>query len=219
MEMYIRRLLPTIVALLLTSPVLAGPLPTDPNALPSWQGSTLFSDSNGGFNLVVNVEYAVYAPGQFSASAALGLPADPSGGVDYVYAYQALNDANLSTTNLINLSVGLTPGAIPTGSTNIAFVPGFGLNPNVDQFVPAGDPKTSARYTWASPLLNPGLNSTVVFFTSPYGPHLVLSSITGGHATLDSTALPSPVPEPSVFVLAATAAACLFGVKLSRKNS
>jgi hypothetical protein len=219
MEMNLSRLLPTVLALLLiASPALAGPLPTDTNAIAGWQGSTLFSDSNGGFNLVVDIEYAVYAPGQFGSSAALGLPADPSGGADFVYAYQALNNVNLSTTNLINLSVGLTPGTIPNGSTNIGFVPGFGLNPNVDQFIPAGDPKTSARWTWAVPLLNPGINSTVVYFTSPYGPGLLLSSITGGHATLDSTALPSPVPEPSTLLLAAIAAACLFGVKLSRNS-
>lgn len=219
MEMNIKRLLPAVLVLLLAaSPALAGPLPTDANAIVGWKGSTQFSDSNGGFNLVIDIEYAVYAPGQFGSSAALGLPADPSGGADFVYAYQALNDVLLSTTNIINLSVGITPGAVPNGSTNVGFVPGFGLNPNLAQFIPAGDPKTSARWTWAAPLLNPGLTSTVLYFTSPYGPDLVLSSITGGHATFDSTALPSPVPEPSTFLLVAIAAACLFGVKLSRKR-
>lgn len=214
METITRRLLgSTLVLLLLAGSALAGPLPTDAAAIGGWQGSKNFFDTNGGFNLSVDVEYAVYAPGQFALSAALGFPVDPSGGADFVYAYQALNDGMISTTNLINLSVGLTPGAIPNGSTNIGFDPGFGLNPNVTAFVPAGNPKTSARWTWAAPLLNPGLSSTVVFYTSPYGPSMVLSSITGGHATFDSTALPSPVPEPSAVVLAAFAVAGLLGLK------
>jgi hypothetical protein len=42
-------------------------------------------------------------------------------------------------------------------------------------------------------------------FTSPFGPHMVLSSIKGGYKTADSELLRSPVPEPSNLVLSAVA--------------
>jgi hypothetical protein len=213
MDKNFRRCAAILVCVLSASSAWAGPLTSDGAALPAWKGTKLFSASSGGFNLNVNVDYAVYAPGQFSLSAALGFPTDPSGGADYVYAYQPLNNAPAGTTNLINLSVGLNPGANPA---NVGHLAGLGQVSNVDQFIPVGTPKTSARWVWTSPLLNPGSNSTVLYFTSPLGPQFLLSSITGGHATLASAALPSPVPEPSTFLLAAIAVACLFGVKLSR---
>src|SRR3954447_21860933 len=55
------------VLVLLGGSALAGPLPTDPNALNAWQGSKIISSGK----ITATVEYAVYPPGQFSSSAAL----------------------------------------------------------------------------------------------------------------------------------------------------
>src|SRR5262245_48184350 len=82
------------VVVLTATTALAGPLFADPAALPGWTGSSGFVGANGGFKLNANVEFAVYAPGAFGTSAALGFPggADPSGGTQFVYAYEIFNN-------------------------------------------------------------------------------------------------------------------------------
>jgi len=188
---------------------IAGPLPTDPNALAAWRGSTLFT--NGG-SLKVDVEYAVYAPGQFDTSAALGFPShvpvDPSGGTQYVYAYELFNNVGGTFVDL-NLSVGVAVGGIPNGSTNITNDPGTpegGVPPNHSEFIPGSDPEQAAKWSYDSGLAV-GAHSDILLFTSPFGPQFFQSSMQGGHATVASSQLPSPVPEPAGVVLAVIGAA------------
>lgn len=219
----ITRLFQTAVALLtLSAAAVAGPLPVDPNAIPGWQGSANFLGVNGAFTLSAAVEFAVYAPGQFPTSALLGNPGaiDPSLGTEYVYAYEVFNQGNAV---MISLSVGIQPGGIPNGSTNVTHdpvSPELGLAPDISQFIPAGDPKTSAKWSYTTSLLLPGLHSDILLFTSPFGPHMNLSSMVGGHATLASSALPSPlpVPEPATLALSLVAATCLVATQLIRRR-
>jgi hypothetical protein len=196
----------------------AGPLPTDPNAMMFWQGSQSFVGSANGHTLDAKVEYAVYVPGAFGTSAALGFPAafDPSGGTQFVYAYEIFN--NLVSTAIVKaLSVGLEIGAIPNGSMNIGHAPVIpGLTPDFSQFIPGTDPEQSAKWTWATTTFPANNNSDILLFTSPLGPEFFSSSMTGGNATLASALLPSPVPEPATFVLAATALGSLLLLTASK---
>src|SRR5262245_23020689 len=73
------------VLCLIAGSAAAGPLVGDPAAMLGWSGNKNFNNPG---KIQADVNYAVYAPGQFSLSAALGNPFDPSGGTDYVYAYE-----------------------------------------------------------------------------------------------------------------------------------
>ena len=200
------------VLLLLVSISSAGPLPTDPNAIPGWQGTATFTGTTGGFTLKAEVDYAVYAPAtlsplfNFDNSAALGGPAafDPSAGTQYVYAYEINNDPT-GTAIALNLSVGLLSGSVITSSANIdddPVSPDGGLAPTLDQFIPtSNNPKTNAKWSWTSNFPTPGQHSDILIFTSPYGPTMFNAAMQGGQTTIAPGTLPSPLPEPTSMAL------------------
>jgi hypothetical protein len=200
----------------------AGPLPTDPAAIPAAQGFAVFSGANPSASHTIHakVEYAVYAPGTFSGSAALGLPADISGGSQYIYAYEIFNDGNDANVSL--LSVGLFAGAVANNATLISHIPGSpeaGTVPDVSSFNPATiAPKTNARWSFNSPKLAIGDHSDILIFASPYQPQWKVSSMTGGFTTGASAVLPSPIPEPGTFILSAMAVACLVAARGLRRR-
>jgi hypothetical protein len=205
-----------VVLVLLTGVAAAGPLPLDPNGMGApWQGTASFSGTTGANTLNAQVDYAVYAPGQFGTSAALGAPghtpADPSGGADYVYAYEIFNGVPAGTVIDLNLSVGLASGAIPNGSTNITNDPGTpagGVAPSLSQFIPGSDPEQAAKWSYTTGLAV-GAHSDILIFTSPFPPQFFLSSMQGGHATIASSPLPSPTPEPATATLSIIGVVCL----------
>ncbi|MEX0677064.1 MAG: PEP-CTERM sorting domain-containing protein [Pirellulales bacterium] len=207
-----------------------GALLTDGNA--SIQGSKLFSGGNVlNQTLIASVEYAVYAPGDFGTSVALGLPAlaDPSGGAEYVYAYEIFNDVG-GQLRVAALSIALNPGVITNIATNVSHAPGTpeaGLAPNAWTFIPiAVDPPSNVKwsYTVSPNLLTVGLHSDILLFTSPFGPTFLNASMTGGSASSAPKAgdpavlLPSPIPEPSTLVLSALAAGLLAAGYLRRRK-
>jgi hypothetical protein len=214
----------TLVLVSLVNVGIAGPLTTDPNALSAWQGTTLFSGTVGSFTLKANVDFAVYAPGQFGTSAAMGFPghspADPSGGAEYVYAYEIFNSVSGGNAIDLNLSVGLAVGGIPNGSTNITndpLTPAGGIAPDASTFIPGTDPEQSAKWSYNNGLAI-GAHSDILIFTSPFAPQLLLSSMQGGHATTASSPLPSPVPEPATMTLSLVSSAALIGFARFRRR-
>ncbi|MEX0936494.1 MAG: PEP-CTERM sorting domain-containing protein [Pirellulales bacterium] len=196
----------------------AGPLPTDPNALPAWQGSVTFDGTTPvATNLTVEVEFAVYAPGQFSTSAALGSPVLPAGAADhYVYAYQVFNtlDGDLAFGSL---SVGFQDLVDFVDDlenpANASFLSGFGADPSDASLIaPSGVP-TSVVWDF-DPLLAPGdsvdgENSTVLYYTSLFPPEFDRATVIGSLGTFDIQQLPSPTPEPGSLVLALAGVAML----------
>jgi hypothetical protein len=224
-----KRLCLTLVALCAcVGSASAGILPSDPNAF--LQGSKVFSGGNLlGQTLISRVEYGVYAPGMFGTSVALGLPAgfDPSGSTEYVYAYQIFNDIG-GQLRAATLSVDLVPGVI----SNLAFVshaagtPAGGLAPTNWDFIPiAVNPPANVKWSFLSPnLLNTGLKSDILLFTSPLGPTFRNASLTGGSGSIAPpvagpfVTLPSPTPEPSTLVLAASAVGLLAAGYLRRRR-
>jgi hypothetical protein len=215
-----------VASCLAASSALAGPLPTDPAALAAWQGTTSFSFTNPVTLRVLetDVEFAVYAPGQFSSSAALGLPVLPLGAVNhYVYAYQVYNNLNgLGDVDVTQFSVGFQD--LIDGSddlempANASFLPGFGTNPGPPSLGPPALP-TSVVWTWNPPLDDATMQfSTILYYTSPFAPELDTATVNGTVAAT-TRPMPSPLPEPSSVVLALFGfAALIFGYRRRRGN-
>lgn len=160
-------------------------------AIPAFTGSQLFDDNFFGFTVSANVDFAVFAPGAFGVS----FPGqDPSGGADFVYAYQIEN----LDTPVTQFTVGLD-GNEPLGA--IGFVSDIGLtDPSTAVYVGAGP--TSAAWDFASPgTIANGGSSAILFFTSAAAPHL--DSATVAAAWSNSHDLPSPLPEPATLGLMA----------------
>jgi hypothetical protein len=198
----------------------AGVLPTDPAAIAGAKGSLTINgqDFAAKNSFKALVEYAVYDIGDFSNSAALGFPADPSGGTEYIYAYQIQNTG--VDEALLLLSVGLFTGGVEDNASIVGFLASPNLNPNNSTFTPASvAPKTHARWSFTSGTFTVGLTSDVLYFASPNPPQWKTSSISGMNATAGSGKLPSPVPEPAAWVLAAFGAACLLAVKCLRRRA
>jgi hypothetical protein len=202
--------------------VRAGPLPTDPDAMPLWQGSASFIGANAGATktLHAKVEYAVYAPGTFAGSAALDTPTDPSGGTHYVYAYEVFHLVTGDST-VSNLSVDLVTGAIPNSWNGIGHDPALpegGATPVSSNLINGIDGwKDNAKWNFV-PGLGTGLHSRILLFTSQYEPHMRISSMQGSNTTLASQLLPSPIPEPATYALAIIGAASLLSVRYLRRR-
>jgi hypothetical protein len=206
------------VALLVASSTChAGPLPADGNAIPGWQGSVAYVSAQGPLNLNAAVEYAVYAPnpGASKFDATFGPGADPTNGAHYVYAYQVYNLSS-AFTGVIQLSVGLD-GDEPISSLDS--LPILGIDPLTAAFNPAGGPPFSnvlwKDYGAANGRVNSGQNSSILFFTSPFGPEFDDGAIQANLPNLTHQ-LPSPTPEPSTLLLAGLAVALspLFGRRI-----
>lgn len=197
-----------VALLVASSTAMAGPLPGDANALPAWQGSVAYASAMGPLSLDAAVEYAVYAPnpGFSNFDTSFGPGADPTNGAHYVYAYQVYNFAS-ALTGVIQLSVGLD-GNEPISSLDS--LPILGLDPLTAAFNPAGGPPFSnvlwKDYGAANGRVNSGQNSSILFFTSPFGPEMDDGALLANLPNLTHP-LPSPTPEPSTLVLVGLAVA------------
>ncbi len=200
-----------IVALLQGSVAKGGLLATDSAAYndgtTTWRGTQPFTS----FGLLdVNVDYAVYAPGQFQLSSALQNPTDPSSGTQYVYAYQLLNDVG-GTLPVTAFSVGFTD----VGDTDAGTEGANKLVSNVGYIspFPAGAVPSNTAYNGQSAVWNyataltTGTESAVLVYTSPYPPETDFASVQGFAS--DQERLPSPVPEPASGLLLLLFAAAL----------
>ncbi len=193
-----------LVSGLVGSSVSAGVLVSGGGGMPGFTGSQLFDNGSGGFTVSANVDFAVFAPGAFGIAFPGG---DPSGGADFVYAYQIEN----LDTDVITMTVGLD-GNETLGA--VGFIGDVGLvNPSASQFV--GTEPTSAAWTFTPGQLTTGLSSAILFFTSADAPELDSATVLASFADVHD--LPSPVPEPaSLFSLVALGAGIVFVAKRHR---
>ena len=196
----------------------AGPLASDGNAAVHGTSAPLFFSINVGttFLISANVDYGVYAPGKFDLS--FGAGADPSGGTQFVYAYQVFNtganDVNTVANPISIFTEGLGPNADAQNIEALPLIHGnYGQLPDSASF--AGT--TSARWDYTNnPLPIAGGTSQILLFTSPHGPSLQPGSIQGGGLGA-SQPLPSPVPEPSTVALMGLGVFFLAGVQLRKR--
>ncbi len=183
------------IVIVISSPTQAALLSGDPNALPAWQGTQSFFNTDGFFTLDVTVDYAVYAPGQYGGT-------DPSGGTQFVYAYQVSNNANPVSVGVSQFSVGLIPGsgAANQGEDASVGAPGLpgGISPDAQSLGATG-----ARWFFIADTVDFADHSTVLLFTSPNAPQLVSATVADGGLS-DVSMMPSPgieVPEPATLAL------------------
>jgi hypothetical protein len=187
-------------------------LATDSNAMSGWHGTSIVTASIGSFT--VDVQYAVYAPGQFNLSFS---GEDPSGDAQYVYAYQLFN-SDTSAASIREFTVGLDGDESPANIGAVAS--SLGNATNSAYF--AGSLPTSAVWSYVDNKLSPGSNSKILIFTSPYGPEWDSATLLGTKGSVGQApgdGLPSPVPEPAA-VLGLASIGCLFVLaRLFRRKS
>jgi hypothetical protein len=190
-------------------------LATDANAMTGFHGTQDFSTSIGTLSMKGEVDYAVYAPGQFNLT--FGAGSDPSSDKRYVYAYQMHNTGGTSDRDLGFLSVGFnqaTAGGSNPTDLGILLVGEHGDDPSSSSFIPvSGPPYHSATWNFSVPIPD-GHFSEILLFTSPFAPEFYDSSVQGGGLSRQSR-LPSPVPEPG----AALAACGIMGALLIRRRN
>jgi hypothetical protein len=179
-------------------------LQSDPNGMPAWQGVQQFRSLMN--VLSVDIEYCVYEPGKFDDTWGL----DPSGGTDYVYAYQVFNDLDPHPTqnppmkgSLSHFSVHLDDNE---QAANIGFVAGTNVDPSNSAFT-----LHTAGWDFVNPALDYMDISDVLYFTSPFGPEWDDGAITGAGLG-DQQDMPSPTPEPTTLTLLGIAAV-FFGAR------
>ena len=173
-----------------------------------WRGSenysgTLFFDS-----VDADVEFAVFAPGDFQSfldENSINF-VDPAPG-EFIYAYQILNIAG-GTTGVTGLSVGLD-GNEALGAIAPTFIPvaaGYGTYspaPIQDPGGTGGGPGVTTSSVWNPLAFTPGEASGILFYSSPDGPELGYSTVNGGIAAQQKAlSLPNPVPEPTTLLFA-----------------
>ncbi|KPK84766.1 MAG: hypothetical protein AMJ81_04845 [Phycisphaerae bacterium SM23_33] len=171
----------------------------DPNGMGGdWQGRRAYL-SQPINAIAVDIEFCVYAPGQFERSYP-GL--DPSGGAHYVYAYEIFNDLDPhpspSPGYVERFSVGLDTDE---QAANIGFIDGAGQNPNTWGLGPQ-----TAGWNFNDPTLSHPSVSDVLLFTSRFGPELDTATVSGSYALAATEYLPSPLPEPAALSLLAAGA-------------
>ena len=184
-------------------PASAGVLETGTGAMPGWFGETTFF--NGTF-FNAGVEFAVFAPGDFDT--VFGSGADPSGGTEFVYAYQFFNYGAAIPVPIVKVSVGLDAdepfGGVPLG--NVGFLAGAGVDPNPTSGAFAAD-MFSVRWDFLAPTIAPAQNSDILLYTCPtlpeWGNVVAKNSYAQELTVLNGVPNPSLtyVPEPGTMAL------------------
>jgi len=207
----------------------AGVLVGDGNAIGgSYNGSVHIYQSMGGpFVVDADVDFAVYAPGDFDSS----FPGeDPSGGSLYVYAYQVFN----SDSNIKGVTVGLHSDAARTVGIDLAylgpapgspaFVAGSGNEaPTSDYYVGSPAP-TSVRWDFTGGTLGNGESSDILIFTSVWGPGMDSCTVmagwthTGEVVSPDPNSVYPPAPEPASLALLGLGAAVFLTARSRRAD-
>jgi hypothetical protein len=193
-------------------------LASDANAIDGFHGTQDFSVSMATLSMKGEVDYAVYAPGQFKLT--FGAGSDPSNDARYVYAYQMHNTGGTADRDLGYLSVGFnqaSPGGSNPSNIGILTVGDHGDNPTDFNFVSGNGnpPWHSATWNFETPPIPDGHFSEILIFTSPFPPAFYDSSVQGGGLSRQSR-LPSPVPEPATALVACGLAGALL---IRRRNS
>jgi hypothetical protein len=184
-----------------------GSLYNDPAAMAGFTGTATFNLSQASSTLNVDVEYAVFAPGQYAGS-------DASGGGAYIYAYQIFN--NFASNAAVDFfSVGILSGS---GIDMVYTDTNYGISGGIDPF--AFQFPQSAGYMFTSQSLNPSQHSSVLLFNSMYLPTIGFGTLSGGGLgemcilTVPST-VPAIIPEPATIALLVPA---IFALRNKRKK-
>jgi len=180
-------------------------LADDPNGMSAWQGEITVTGPMPGIMevLAVQIDYSVYAPGQF----ALSFPGqDPTGGERYIYAYQLFNNlvphpadqTAYGPDYVSRFSVGLDQDEL---AGDCSYLLASGIIPDGVDIVGAGSTQAGWDFTLGQMAysVTPPAISSVLLFSSPYGPELDSATVSGWQTA--SGQLPSPIPEPATMLV------------------
>jgi len=169
----------------------AGLLRDDPNAMDGWQGTRRFTASDSAHTLEVDVDFAVYAPGDFGGGY------DPSGATEYLYAYEILNTVNSDSVEVSSFTVGLETASQAGNMGTDGGPPGVpgGVSPAF-----YGITGSSAVWSFLFDQIGYGEDSVTLIYTSPFAPQWLTASVHDGGLS-DKQSLPSPMPEPATVAL------------------
>ncbi len=191
------------VVLLLVCSARGGVLVSDPNGMGGqWQDTVRFQTAMS--VTTADVDYCVYAPGQF----ALSFPGwiDPNNSAystHYVYAYQIFN---VSTApyygSVTRFSIGVGTYDQPDNNSFIDD-PSY-VNPSAMQLG-----VNTVGWDFNSPELTYGNVGDILYFSSPFGPATDTATVQGTYGLTDTDWLPSPAPEPATIALLAAGMALL----------
>jgi MYXO-CTERM domain-containing protein len=178
-------------------------LATDVNAMAGFKGNTDFTAVLGTLSMKAEVDYAVYAPGQFNLT--FGAGADPSNGLRYVYAYEIHNTGavgNASERDPGFFSVGFDGNENPQNIGFVNIIAGD-TSPSAAMFIPVASPPFASA-TWDfNPVIPDTKWSEILIFTSAAPPEFDDASVQGGGlTTMKRLPSPLPVPEPGTALAA-----------------
>ena len=167
------------ITLVVAAPADAGVLETDSAAIVGWHGKKDFQNNifpSPTYDFFAKVDYAVYAPGQMANSDHFDASDDPSGGTEYVYAYQIFNTGQ-DTLPITELSVGLNNDEVVANQQSLPDPLGPPSHvPDDMSFQGAGPTYDSAWWFFDKdkgndiPVGDPDPKSEILIFTSPSGP-------------------------------------------------
>ena len=166
----------------LTRCALAGPLASDTLALTEFRGTAHFNANNV---LKVDLDYAVFPPGAYPHNNSSGQ--DPSGGSEYVYAFQIFNVSTNRTLTTIGITLAKCSGTHHLMLDPLH--PAQNGSPPSDLFILPD----SITIDFLAVQLAPGSHSSVILFTSQNPPNWVLSAAQDG-GLADQKLVPSPLP-------------------------
>ena len=202
------------------------PLPTS-SALSGFHCSTHWSHSGGIRHLDANVDYAVFAPGNYPRDLSNFLPyldirpnpdvpfpnPDPS---DYLYAYEIYNNAN-SNDNFFFLSVGIQSKQLVNSlGRDLGADPG-GIDAAL-AFLGLDGAKYFMFFNPGDHELAPGEHSVVLLMSSPYAPTFESSYIFSASGMTGEAFLPSPIPTPTAAIAGLVGLLSLAAWKLPRRQ-
>jgi len=165
----------------------------DPAAMTGFTNKTSFSITMSGSVLKADVEYAVYAPGNYPGD-------DITSGNEYIYAYQIFNSTQ-SNVAVDFFSVGILIGS----SVDFVYTDtSYGVLGGADPF--AFNFPQSAGFVFIGDALNSGQWSDVLIFSSTHLPTIGFGTVSGGGLSgMGSLATPSVLPEPATILFIAPA--------------
>jgi hypothetical protein len=214
----------SIAILSLPTVAWGGLISGDTYAIDGWHGTLQWTGTtNPAYpplkSLYANIDYAVYAPGDF-AKTFTGWT-DPSDGDQYVYAYQLFNDAHTPASDdaaIRTFSMGIHSGEqiadVYYGTIDDA---GTTLDKTPTSWVWSGTPTATSiigSFNTSSNRITVGTRSVILYFTSEYGPTWDHTNMIGyPYACTDQANqfyLPAPVPEPGTLAILAIAGIAYF---------
>lgn len=156
-------------------------------------------------NLFGHVDYAVYAPGNYSGS--LSFPAD-----QYVYCYQIFVSSTSGAIGFftVNLDSDATAYSQTSDTASASGVPG-GSVPTSSSISVQNDFVT---YNFArTAAITANNHSVVLLFTSDFAPQLGEGIVSGAFPGSVHIELPTPTPEPASVLLLALASPVLLRIR------